>query len=318
MEPTIAAWLALWYGAGAMSAFLQDVRYALRTLRRSPGLTVVIVASLAIGIGANTAIFSVVNGLLLQPLPYPDADRLAVLWLRSPGINIPQDWPSPGQYTDVKNENRSFDVMSISQGRAGTLLGLEQPERVEVLLTSSTLFDLLGGKAMYGRLLEPTDEAPGRHTVVVLSHGFWKRAFGGDPNIVGRTITLSNLGVPGTGDTKNQFEVVGVLGPGFLLNGEMMPTVASIQQMDIFLPLAFARDPATLRGDENYNIMARLKPGVTVAQADADVAAIAARIREKDKRDRTFNIDVVPLVESVVGNVRLAVLVLFGSVTLVC
>jgi predicted permease len=300
-----------------MSAILQDLRYALRTLRRSAGLTTVIVVSLAIGIGANSAVFSVVNGLLLKPLPYPDADHLAVLWLRSPGINIPQDWPSPGQYTDLRNENRSFDLMSISQGRSGTLLGLEQPERVEVLLTSSTLFELLGAKAMYGRLLAAGDETAGKHTVVVLSHGFWKRAFGGDPNIIGRTIGLSNLGVPGTGETKNHFEVVGVLGPGFLLNAEIMPTVASIQQMDIFLPLAFARDPATLRGDENYNIMARLRPGVTMAQADADVSAIAARIRDKDKRDRTFTIDVVPLVESIVGNVRLAVLVLFGSVTLV-
>jgi predicted permease len=300
-----------------MSAILQDVRYALRTLRRSAGLTAVIVASLAIGIGANTAIFSVVNGLLLEPLPYPNADRLAVLWLRSPGINIPQDWPSPGQYTDVKNENRSFEQMSISQGRTGTLLGLEQPERVEVLLTSSTLFELLGAKPIYGRLTAPGDEVAGKHTVVVLSHGFWQRAFGGDPNIVGRMISIGNIGVPGAGDTKNQFEVIGVLSPDVLLNAEIMPTVASIQQMDMFLPLAFARDPATLRGDENYNLMARLKPGVTMAQAKADVAAIAGRIREKDERDRTFTIDVVPLVESVVGNVRLAVLVLFGSVALV-
>src|SRR5213595_2519514 len=111
-----------------MPAFLQDLRYAIRALRRSAGLTFVIVASLAIGIGANTAIFSVVNALLLKPLPYPDADRLAVLWLRSPGINIPQDWPSPGQYIDVRTENRSFDELSISQGRDGTLLGLDQPE----------------------------------------------------------------------------------------------------------------------------------------------------------------------------------------------
>ena len=300
-----------------MSAFLQDVRYAIRTLRRSAGLTAVIVMSLAIGIGANTAIFSVVNALLLKPLPYPDPDRLVVLWLRSPGINIPQDWPSPGQYTDVKNENRSFDEMSISQGRSGTLLGLEQPERVEILLTSSTLFQMLGAKALYGRLLAAGDEMPGKHTVTVLSHGFWKRAFGGDPGIVGKTVRLNNFGVPGGGDTKNQFEVVGVLAPNVLLNHEIMPTVASIQQMDVFLPLAFSKDPATLRGDENYNIMARLKPGVTLAQADDDVAAIAARIREKDKRDRTFTIDVVSLVESVVGNVRLAVLVLLGSVTLV-
>jgi predicted permease len=300
-----------------MNAMLQDIRYALRTLRRSAGLTAVIVTSLAIGIGANTAIFSVVNGLLLKPLPYPDADRLAVLWLRSPGINIPQDWPSPGQYIDVKNENRSFEQMSISQGRAGTLLGLEQPERVEVLRTSSTLFDLLGAKPIYGRLLEPGDEVNGKHFVVVLSHGFWQRAFGGDPNVVGRMISVGNIGVAGSGDSKNQFEVVGVLGPGVLLNAEIMPTVAAIQQMDIFLPMVFPADPATLRGDENYNLMARLKPGVTMAQAKADVATIAGRIRDKDDRDRTFTIDVVPLVESVVGNVRLAVLVLFGSVALV-
>ena len=97
-----------------MNTFLQDVRYAIRTLSRSPGLTLVIVASLAIGIGANTSIFSVVNGLVLKPLPYPDPDRLAVLWLRSPGINIPQDWPSPGQYIDIQNENRSFEEMAIA------------------------------------------------------------------------------------------------------------------------------------------------------------------------------------------------------------
>ena len=106
-----------------MSAFLQDVRYAARTLGRSAGLTFVIVSSLAIGIGANTAIFSVVNALLLKPLPYPHPDRLAVLWLRSPGINIPQDWPSPGQYIDIQHENHSFEEMSISQGRSATLVG---------------------------------------------------------------------------------------------------------------------------------------------------------------------------------------------------
>src|SRR5215203_7193462 len=99
-----------------MSAFLQDLRYAARALRRHAGLTAVIVASLAIGIGANTAVFSVVNALLLKPLPYPEPDRLAVLWLRAPGINIPQDWPSPGQFIDIKNENQSFDEMSISRG----------------------------------------------------------------------------------------------------------------------------------------------------------------------------------------------------------
>jgi putative ABC transport system permease protein len=299
-----------------MTAFLQDLRYAIRTLRRSAGVTLVIVASLAIGIGANSAVFSVVNALLLKPLPYPHPDRLAVLWLRSPGINIPQDWPSPGQYIDVRMENRSFEEMSISQGRSGTLLGLDEPQRVEALLTSSSLFQLLGAKPLYGRLLLPEEDRPGRAPVVILTHGFWRRMFGADPNIVGRTLTLNNIAA-GSGELKNQFEVVGVLGPDFLLNDEIMPTVASIRQMDIFLPLPFGAEAVNRRGDENYNLMARLKPGVTMAQAKSDVAAIAARIRDKDKRDRTFTIDVVPLLDSVVGDVRRAVLVLLGSVTIV-
>src|SRR5580692_695688 len=141
---------------------LADIRYALRGLRRAPMFTVVAILSLAIGIGANSAIFSVVNALLLRPLPYPDPDRLAVLWLRSPGINIPQDWPSPGQFIDIQTENRSFEEMSISHGGTGTLLGLDHPERVEALLTSSSLFHLLGARPLYGRLLLPEDDKPGR------------------------------------------------------------------------------------------------------------------------------------------------------------
>jgi putative ABC transport system permease protein len=308
-------------GVVTMSAFLQDIRYAVRTLRRTAGLTLVIVASLAIGIGANTAIFSVVNALLLKPLPYPDPGRLAVLWLRSPGINIPQDWPSPGQYIDVQNENRSFEEMSISQGRSGTLLAvsgespLTEPQRVEALLTSSSLFHLLGAKPIFGRLLLPEEDKPGKPAVVILSHAFWQRTFNSDRNIVGKLLTLN--GLASSARDGNKFEVAGVVGPDFLMNDEIMPTVASIRQMDVFLPLPLAADAVTRRGDENFNLMARLKRDVTMEQAKADVAAIAGRIRDKDKRDRTFTIDVVPLVESVVGSVRLAVLVLLGSVTLV-
>src|ERR1051325_2693853 len=137
----------------AMTDFLQDLRYAFRTFRRTAALTAVIVASLAIRIGADTAVFSVVNALLLKPLPYPDPDRLGVLWLRSPGINIPQDWPSPGQYIDVQNENHSFEEMSISQGRSGTLMLHDEAVRVEALLTSASLFHLLGATPVHGRLL---------------------------------------------------------------------------------------------------------------------------------------------------------------------
>src|SRR5258708_22590841 len=123
-----------------MQHLIQDIRCALRGLRTNFGLTAAVVVSLAIGIGANTAIFSVVNALLLRPLPYPDASRLAILWLRSPGIGIMQDWPSPGQYIDIKTQNHSFQEMSISIGNRMTLTGRDQPERVEPLRTSSSLF----------------------------------------------------------------------------------------------------------------------------------------------------------------------------------
>jgi putative ABC transport system permease protein len=226
-----------------MQAFIPDIRYALRTLRRSPGLTTVIVLSLAIGIGANTAIFSVVNALLLKPLPYPEPERLAVLWLRSPGINIPQDWPSPGQYIDLRTQNHSFEEMSISQGRSGSLVGLEQPERVEALLTSSSLFHLLGARPLYGRPLLPEEDTPGKPAVVILNHGFWKRMFNSDPAVIGRSITLN--GIIGGKEPQTQFTVAGVLGPEFLLNEEVMPTVASIRQMDIFLPLPMAPTRST-------------------------------------------------------------------------
>src|ERR1700691_6258957 len=127
-----------------MNVWLQDLRYALRTLRRNAGLSAVILASLAIGIGANTAIFSVVDALLLRPLPYPHPDRLAAVWLHSPGIGILRDWPSPGQYIDIQNQNHSFDQMAIAQSRTFTLTGREQPERFDVLSTHSSLLTMFG------------------------------------------------------------------------------------------------------------------------------------------------------------------------------
>ncbi len=290
-----------------MPRLLRDVRYAFRTLLKNPGLSAIIVLSLAIGIGANTAIFSVVDALLLKPLPYPRPDRLALLWLRSPAIGIPQDWPSPGQYIDIQTQNHSFEEMSISRGSSWTLTGFERPELVEGIATSSSLFHLLGARPLLGRLLLPEDDVPGRPAVAILSFGLWTRLFGSDPHIAGRSITLDG----------KQYTVAGVLPRDFLLNPEVMPTVASIQKMDIFLPLPLGADAVKRRGDENYNLMARLRPGVSVAKAQADIDVIASRIRTIDKRDRSFTISVVGLSEQVVGNVRRALLVLLGSVGLV-
>jgi predicted permease len=290
-----------------MHTLFQDLRYALRTLRKNITLTLVIVASLAIGIGANSAIFSVVDALLLRPLPYPQPGRLAAVWLHSPAIGILRDWPSPGEYIDVQNENHSFEQMALAGSRTFVLTGREQPERIFGARTQSSLLVMLGAKPLIGRLLLPEEDKPGNPDVAVLTERIWKRLFNSDPGIVGKTIVLNG----------NPFTVVGVLQGGFSLTDEVMPSETPMDKMDIFAPLPLGADAVKNRGDENYNIIVRLKPGVSVKQAQADIEVIASRIREKDKRDASFGMHVVGLQEQVVGDVRRALLVLLGSVGLV-
>jgi len=290
-----------------MSLWFQDFRYAFRMLRKNVVLTLVIVASLAIGIGANSAIFSVVDALLLRPLPYPHPDRLAAIWLHSPAIGILRDWPSPGQFVDIQNQNHSFDQMAIAQSRTFTLTGRDQPERVDVLSTQSTLLDMFGAKPLLGRTLLPEEDKPGRPPVAILSNGAWVRLFNSDPAIVGRTIMLN----------AKPYMVAGVLQRGFMLNAEVMPSEGPMDKVDIFLPLPLGPDAAQRRGDENYNIVVRLKPGVSVQQAQADIDVIASGIRIKDKRGASYGMDVIGLQKQVVGDVRRSLLVLLGSVALV-
>jgi predicted permease len=290
-----------------MNLWLQDLRYALRTLRRNRVLSVVILASLGIGIGANSAIFSVVDALLLRPLPYPHADRLAAVWLHSPGIGILRDWPSPGEYIDVQNQNHSFEQMALAQSRTATLTGRQQPERVDVLSTQSSLLSMLGAKPLLGRTFLPEEDKPGQLAAAVLSNGAWARLFNSDPAIVGKSITLNG----------KAFTVAGVLRHGFMVNAEVLPSEGPMDKVDIFLPLPLGADAEQRRGDENYNIVVRLKPGVSEQQAQADIDVIASRIRMKDKRDASFGMDVVGLQRQVVGDVRRTLLVLLGSVALV-
>src|SRR5712672_2138150 len=195
-----------------MQTLFQDLRYALRMLRKNPGSTLVIVLSLAIGIGANTAIFSVIDALLLHPLPYPQPERLAAIWLHSPGIGIFRDWPSPGQYIDIQNENHSFEQMALAQSRTFVLTGREQPERIFGARTQSSLLEMLGAKPLLGRLLLPEEDKPGKPDVAVLSERVWKRLFNADPGILGRIIVLNS----------NTFIVAGVLKSGFMLDAEVM------------------------------------------------------------------------------------------------
>jgi predicted permease len=290
-----------------MHTWLQDVRYAFRMLRKNLGLTLVIVVSLAIGIGANTAIFSVVDALLLRPLAYPHPERLAAVWLHSPAIGIFMDWPSPGQYIDLQTQNHSFEQMALAQSRQVTLTGRDQPERLDGLRAQSSLLEIFGAHAMLGRTLLPEEDAPGKPPVAVLSYRAWQRLFNSDPSIVGKSITLNG----------NAVTVAGVLERSFMINAEVMPSEGPMDKIDVFQPLPLGPDAAQSRGDENYNIVARLKPGVSVRQAQADVDVIATRIREKDKRDASFGMHVVGLQEQIVGDVRRALLVLLGSVSLV-
>ena len=298
-----------------MQTFVTDLRYALRMLRKNFMQTAVIVASLGIGIGANSAIFSVVDALLLRPLPYPHPERLAAVWLHSPAIGILRDWPSPGQYIDIQNENHSFEEMALAQSRTFVLTGREQPERVFGVRTQSGLLEMLGAKTLLGRLLLPEEDKPGKSPVVILSERVWRRLFNADPQIVGKMIALNGNSFTMIND--NSFTVAGVLQAGFQLNAEVMPSEFPMDKMDLFLPLPLGADAEKNRGDENYNIMVRLKPGVSVKQAQADIDIIASRIREKDKRDASFGMHVIGLQEQIVGDVRRALLVLLGSVGLV-
>jgi predicted permease len=285
----------------------QDLRYALRMLGKNRMLALVIVLSLGIGIGANSAIFSVVDALLLRPLAYPHPDRLAAVWLHSPAIGILRDWPSPGEYLDVQRENHSFEELALAQSRIFVLTGREQPERVFGVRTQSGLLEMLGAKPLLGRLLLPEEDKPGRPDVAILTERAWRRLFNADSTILGKTIVLNG----------NPFIVAGVLQSSFMLDAEVMPSETPMDKMDIFAPLPLGADAEKNRRDENYNIVVRLKPGVTVQRAQADLDVIASGIREKDKRDASFGMHVVGLQEQVVGDVRRALLVLLGSVGLV-
>ena len=294
-----------------MEALWQDLCYGVRILFKHPGFTAAAVLSLAIGIGANTGIFSVINALLLRPLPYEGADRLVILWSRSPGLNVPQDWFSPGQYLDIKNQNHVFDDVAISIGGSFNLTGQGTPQHVDGARVSSSLFHLLGAHAKLGRVFLPEEDEPGKAQTAILSNGFWQRWYGADPEIVGKHVTLNG----------NDFAVVGVMPAEFSLNKEVMPAVNGIERADLFLPLPMSESARTNRGNEDFNIFARLKPRVTVAQAQADMDVIANGMKLQYPASYPpsggLTISVVPLLEQVVGDLHLWLSVLFFAVTFV-
>jgi putative ABC transport system permease protein len=291
-----------------METFLSDLSYGFRNLLRHPGFTTVAVLSLAIGIGANSAIFSVTNALLLRPLPYKNANRLVILWSRSPGLNVPQDWFSPGQYLDVKTQNTVFDETAITIGASFNITGRGTPEHIDGARVSSSFFSLLGVNAMMGRTIQSEEDIPGKAPIVVLSNSFWRRHFGAAGDVIGRTLTLNG----------NDFTIVGIMPPDFLLNNEVMPAVNGIKNADLLVPLPLSESAQSNRGNEDFNIFGLLKPGVTMVEAQSEMDVIAERMKQQYPANYPPNggltISVVPLLQQVVGDISLALKVLFGAV----
>ncbi|HTP67406.1 MAG TPA: ABC transporter permease [Dongiaceae bacterium] len=294
-----------------LTAFRQDLTVALRNFGRSPGVVFAAILSLAIGIGANTSVFSVTNSLLLRPLPFPHSGGLVILWNRSPGLNIAQDWFSTAQYFDIKHGHSGFEQVAIAIGGNENLTGDGPPERIGIVRLSSNLLPMLGAHTAIGRLFTPEEDSPGQAPTALLTYGTWARRYGRDPNILGKTLRVN--GKPLT--------VVGVLSRDFSLAHEVIPTLGGPELAELVVPLPLAPAAADDRDHEDYNIVARLKPGVSVQQAQAEMDTITARLREQHpdvyppNGGLTFGI--FPLLEQVVGDIRRPLLILNGAVAFV-
>ena len=279
-----------------VETLLQDIRYASRSLRRSPGFAATAVLALALGIGANTAIFSVVNAVLLQPLPYPQPDRLVHLYRSFPDGNVGS--ASIPNFIVWRDETRIFEAIAAYDftGPGINLMGGDTPQQVKGIHASSGYFAVFGATVAIGRAFTPDeDRASGPH-VVVISNGLWRSRFGADPGIVGKTILLGDV----------PYEVIGVLGPDF----------TSDPPADVWLPLQ--ADPNSTDQAHYLLVAARLRPGITVAQAQAAMKLAADKFRRKFAGsplvDPQESATVIPLRDTIVSNVRPALLILLGAV----
>ena len=282
-----------------MGSLLQDIRYGIRTLTKNSGFTIVAALTLALGIGANTAIFSVVNAVLLQPLPYQGPESLVQVW----NTYLPA-WPqlglSPGDFQDWRQQSQDFSDLAayvdISQGFNLTAEG--EPARIKAAFATSNLFPMLGIHPIIGRLFTRDEDQPASAPVILLSYRLWQNKFGSDPSVVGRTVTLDGKG----------YTLAGVLPAGFRLS---LPT-------DVWMPVGQYRDDLTGRLHHPYKVLARLKPGVTVAQAQTELATLNRR-EELTFSDthRGWGVLVQRMEDPSAAKLRVALLILFGAVTLV-
>ena len=270
---------------------LSDLRHSLRQIVKNPGFFAVAVAALALGIGANTAIFSAVEAVLLRPLPYFQPDRLVMVWEDSSFIGFPHNTPAPANYLDWKAQNTVFSDMAARQGSSMSLTGDGAPEQLFGQRTTPNFFDVLGVQPAIGRVFTP-EEDKAKEQVVLLSYGLWQRRFGGDKSIVGRSILLNNT----------QTKVLGVMPKGFFFREK---------NVDYWMPLYFTPERWAQRGNHFLNVVARLKPGVTRKQPQTEMDTIAARLQQQyPETNAKLGAVVVPMQEDFAGDTKDGLLVL--------
>lgn len=278
------------------SDFAQDIRYGARVLFKSPGFTIIAVIALALGIGANTAIFTVVNAVLLRPLPYKDPDRLMTIWEDASKVGFPHNTPSPANFLDWLNQNQLFEGMAAMHRQTFNLTGIGEPEKIDGRRVSWNLFALLGVEPQLGRAFVAEEDQPGANNVLMLSNRLWRRRFAADPAIVGQTLTLNS----------QSYTVVGVMPQRF-----EFPT----REDELWIPMAFSAEEAGRRGSHYLEVIGRTKPGVTPEQAQAEMNTIGARLEQQyPDSNSNIGVTVIPLHEDLVGDIKPALLMLLGAV----
>jgi putative ABC transport system permease protein len=282
-----------------LADLLHDLRYAARMQRKNPGFTMVAVIALALGIGANTAIFSVVNTVLLRPLPYKDPERLVMVWEDASRHGYPRDTPAAANFVDWRDQNQVFENMAAIADESFNLTGVGEPERLEGRRVSGNLFTLLGVEPQIGRVFTTTEDQPGAQRVVLLSYALWQRRFGGDGNIVGKPLTLNG----------ESYIVIGVMPARF-----QFPS----SDDEAWVPIALTPQDAVNRGRHYLQVIARLKPGVALGQAQTEMSTIATRLQQQyPQSNADLGAAVTSLHEHLVGDIKPALLILLGAVGLV-
>jgi len=280
-----------------MENLLQDVRYSIRMLRKNPGFTLVAMIALALGIGANSAIFSVVNAILLRPLPFKDPAGLVRIWGKFDKSGIPKNWISEPELLDLKEQSQSFEDLAAYETSGANLTGTGDPVRVKMASVNASLFSILGVQARIGRTFANEEDQPGRDKVVLIADALWRSRFGSDPALVGKT-----LGLSGT-----TYTVIGIMPSGF-----QFP-----DQDELWIPLAIDTAHLDDRGNHGLEVVGRLKPGATPAQAQADLTNIAATLEQRypnSYANSGWGLYPVSMLDELVGNIRPALYILLGSV----